>query len=44
MKLNYQWMRTVKVGVGYDRTDKTSTNATSAYKRDIWSIFLNAAI
>jgi hypothetical protein len=44
MKLNYQWMRTIKVGVGYDRTDKTSTNATSAYKRDIWSIFLNAAI
>jgi hypothetical protein len=44
LKLNYQWMPTVKVGMGYDRTDKTSTSATSAYKRDIWSIFLNAAI
>lgn len=44
LKLNYQWLRTVKVGMGYDRTDKTSTSATSAYKRDIWSLFLNAAI
>lgn len=44
LKLNYQWLRTVKVGMGYDRTDKTSTNRTSEYKRDIWSIFLNAAI
>jgi hypothetical protein len=30
--------------MGYDRTDKTSSSATSAYKRDIWSLFLNAAI
>lgn len=44
LKLNYQWMPTVKVGVGYDRVDKTSTSATSTFKRDIWSIFLNAAI
>jgi hypothetical protein len=44
LKLNYQWMRTVKVGMGYDRTDKSSTSSTSAYKRDIWSLFLNAAI
>ncbi|MBI5107794.1 MAG: outer membrane beta-barrel protein [Rhodocyclales bacterium] len=44
LKLNYQWMRTIKVGAGYERTDKSSTSATSAYKRDIWSIFLNAAI
>ena len=44
LKLNYQWMRTVRVGAGYDRTDKTSTNATSEYKRNIYSIFLNAAI
>jgi hypothetical protein len=44
LKLNYQWMRTIKVGAGYERTDKSSTSATSAYKRDLWSIFLNAAI
>ena len=44
LKLNYQWMRTIKVGAGYDRTDKTSDVATSAYKRNIYSIFLNAAI
>lgn len=43
-KLNYQWLRTVKVGMGYDRTDKTSTSATSEHKKNIWSIFLNAAI
>jgi hypothetical protein len=44
LKLNYQWTRNVKFGAGYDRTDKRSNVATSAYKRDIWSIFLNAAI
>jgi hypothetical protein len=44
VKLNYQWMRTIKLGAGYERTDKSSTSATSAYKRDIWSIYLNAAI
>jgi hypothetical protein len=44
LKLNYQWMRTVKLGLGYDRTDKTSTSAASEYKRNIYSIFLNAAI
>ena len=44
LKLNYQWMRTVKLGIGYDRTDKTSNNPTSEYKRNIYSIFLNAAI
>lgn len=44
LKLNYQWTRNVKVGAGYDRTDKTSNNATSEYKRNIYSIFLNAAI
>lgn len=44
LKLNYQWMRTIKAGVGYDRTDKTSDSATSAYKRNLYSIFLNAAI
>lgn len=44
LKLNYQWMRTVKIGAGYDRTDKTSNVATSEYKRNIYSIFLNAAI
>lgn len=44
LKLNYQWMRTIKLGVGYDRTDKTSNNPSSEYKRNIYSIFLNAAI
>lgn len=44
LKLNYQWMRTVKVGMGYDRTDKSSTSAASAHKKNIWSLFLNAAI
>ncbi|MCK9382727.1 MAG: outer membrane beta-barrel protein [Sulfuritalea sp.] len=44
LKLNYQWMRTLRLGVGYDRTDKTSTNPASEYKRNIYSIFLNAAI
>ena len=44
LKLNYQWMRTVKIGAGYDRTDKTSNSANSAYKRNLYSVFLNAAI
>ena len=44
LKVNYQWMRTIKLGAGYERTDKSSTSATSAYKCDIWSIYLNAAI
>ena len=44
LKLNYQWTRNVKIGAGYDRTDKTSNNPTSEYKRNIYSIFLNAAI
>lgn len=44
LQLNYQWIRTVKFGVGYDRTDKTSDVPTSEYKRDIYSIFVNAAI
>lgn len=44
LKLNYKWTRNVKIGAGYDRTDKTSNNATSEYKRNIYSIFLNAAI
>ena len=44
LKLNYQWLRTVKLGMGYDRTDKTSNNANSEYKRNIYSIFLSAAI
>jgi hypothetical protein len=44
LKVNYQWMRTVKVGAAYDRTDKTSNTASAEYKRNIYSIFLNAAI
>ncbi len=44
LKLNYQWIRTVKVGMAYDRTDKSSTSAASAHKKNIWSLFLNAAI
>lgn len=44
LKLNYQWMRTVKVGMAYDRTDKSSTSAASEHKKNIWSLFLNAAI
>lgn len=44
LKLNYQWIRTVKMGVGYDRTDKTSDVAGTEYKRNTYSIFLNAAI
>lgn len=44
LKLNYHWTRVVKLGIGYDRTDKTSDNPASEYKRNIYSIFLNAAI
>lgn len=46
LKVNYQWLRTVKVGAAYDRTDKTSDALISntAYKRNIYSVFLNAAI
>lgn len=46
LKLNYQWMRTVRLGVGYDRTDKTTDALISntAYKRNIYSVFLNAAL
>lgn len=44
LKLNYKWTRNFKIGAAYDRTDKTSTAATSEYKRNIYSIFLEAAI
>ncbi|MCX7166518.1 MAG: outer membrane beta-barrel protein [Rhodocyclales bacterium] len=47
LKLNYKWTRIVKLGVGYDRTDKTSSNFVGTdpgYKKNIYSIFLNAAI
>lgn len=44
MKLNYQWMRTVKLGAGYDRTEKASTSPGSEYMRNIYSLFLSAAI
>jgi hypothetical protein len=44
LKVNYQWMRTVKFGAGYDRTDKTSNSATSEMKKNIFSVFVNAAI
>lgn len=44
LKLNYQWTRTVKFGLGYDRTDKSSNSPTSEYKKNIYSIFMNAAI
>ncbi len=44
LKLNYQWTRNVKLGVGYDYTNKTSNVATYEYKRNIFSLFLNAAI
>ena len=44
LKLNYQWMRTVKLGVGYDHTNKTSSVPTSEYKKNLWSVFMNAAI
>lgn len=44
LKLSYQWLRTVKLGAAYDRTDKSSDVPTSEYKRNIYSIFLNAAM
>lgn len=44
LKLNYVWSRNIKVGAGYDRTDRTSDVAASAYKRNLYSVFLNAAI
>ena len=46
LKLNYQWMRTVKIGAGYDRTDKTSDKriTDTSHKKNIYSVFLNAAI
>lgn len=44
LKLNYQWTRNVRVGAGYDYTDKDSNVAAFSYKRNIYSVFLNAAI
>lgn len=47
LKLNYKWTRNVKFGAGYDRTDKTSSNFVGTdpgYKKNIYSIFMNAAI
>lgn len=46
LKLNYQWIRNVKIGAGYDRTDKTTDAliTNTAFKHNIYSIFLNAAI
>ena len=44
LKLNYQWTRVFKVGGFYDYTDKKSNNPGSEYKRNIYGVFLNAAI
>ena len=44
LKLNYQPTRTIKLGAGYDRTDKTSSTPTSEYQRGIFNVFLNAAL
>lgn len=44
LKLNYQWTRVFKVGGFYEYTDKSSNNPGSDYKRNIYGIFLNAAI
>lgn len=44
LKLNYQWTRNFRVGAGYDYTDKDSNVAAFSYKRNIYSVFLNAAI
>jgi hypothetical protein len=44
LKLNYQWTRVFKVGGFYEYTDKTSNNPGSEYKRNIYGVFLNAAI
>lgn len=44
LRLNYQWTRVVKVGGFYEYTDRTSNNPGSEYKRNIYGIFLNAAI
>ncbi len=48
LKLNYKWTRNIKLGAGYDRTDKTSSNFVGTndpgYKKNIFSVFLNAAI
>lgn len=44
LKLSYQWTRNFRVGAGYDRTDKTSSNVGSEFKRNLYSVFLNAAI
>ena len=44
MKVNYQASRNIKLGVGYDRTDKTSSSKTAEYQRGIINIFLSAAL
>lgn len=44
LKLNYRWTRNIKVGAGYEYTDRSSNNPGSEFKRDIFSIFLNASI
>lgn len=44
LKLNYQWTRVFRVGGFYEYTDKTSNNPSSEYKRNIYGLYLNAAI
>jgi len=44
VRLNYQWQRNIRMGVGYEYSDRTSTDRTYEYDRNIFSIFLNAAI
>lgn len=44
LKLNYQWTRVFKVGGFYEYTDKSSNNSGSEYNRNIYGIFLNAAL
>ena len=44
LKLNYQWTRNFRFGAGYDYTDKDSNVPAYSYKRNIFSVFVNAAI
>ncbi|NJD34706.1 MAG: hypothetical protein FIA96_07740 [Betaproteobacteria bacterium] len=44
LKLDYRWTRVIKVGGFYEYTDRTSNNRFNEYKRNIYGVFLNAAI
>ena len=43
-KLTYQVQRSLKIGAGYDYTDRSSTAVGSDYNRNVFSVFLTGAL